>query len=139
MAITPETNLFLIKSPIELDNKNQLTFASKREQLEYFLSLKNIEVENFSYQRKDSIIRFPEHIDNIIEYNYCIYQNSNYSNKWFFAFITNMTYVNDNMTNIYITTDVFQTWQFDLKFKDSFIEREMIDVANDIPRGKFNS
>lgn len=133
MAITPETNLFLIKSPIELDNKNQLTFASKREQLEYFLSLKNIEVENFSYQRKDSVIRFPEHIDNIIEYNYCIYQNSNYSNKWFFAFITNMTYVNDNMTNIYITTDVFQTWQFDLKFKDSFIEREMIDTEKDIP------
>lgn len=133
MAITPETNLFLIKSPIELDNKNQLTFASKIEQLEYFLSLKNIEVENFSYQRKDSVIRFPEHIDNIIEYNYCIYQNSNYSNKWFFAFITNMTYVNDNMTNIYITTDVFQTWQFDLKFKDSFIEREMIEVSKDIP------
>lgn len=55
-------------------------------------------------------------------------------NKWFYAFITNMTYVNDNRTDITITTDVFQTWQFDINFKESFIEREMIAVSDDVPR-----
>lgn len=60
-----------------------------------------------------------------------MYQNENYTNKWFYAFITNMTYINDNMTEIAITTDVFQTWQFDFSFRQSFVEREMINVAND--------
>lgn len=133
MAITPNTNLFLLKVPIEIDNKNQLTFENKEKQLEYFMSLENIEVDNFSYQRKDSTIRFPEHIDKLLEYNYCIYQNENYSEKWFYAFITNMRYLNDSVTEITIATDVWQTWQFDLKFKQSFIEREMINVAEDVP------
>lgn len=133
MAITPSTNLFLLKNPLEIDNKNQLTFTNKQTQYNYFHSLPFLEVENISYQRKDNIIRFPGHIDNLLEYNYCMYQNENYTNKWFYAFITNMRYVNDNMTEITITTDVWQTWQFDLTFKQSFIEREMINVNDDIP------
>ena len=44
-----------------------------------------------------------------------------------------MTYENDNCTYISIATDVYQTWQFDIEFKESFVEREMINVNNDIP------
>ncbi len=56
-----------------------------------------------------------------------MYQNENYSNKWFYAFITNMRYVNDNMTEITIATDVFQTWQFNLNYKKMFVEREHVN------------
>lgn len=131
MAITPQTNLFLLKCPIKLDNKNQVTFSDATSQRNYFLSLPKIEVEKFSYQRRDSVIRFPAHIDSIQEFNYCMYQNSNYTNKWFYAFITSMQYVNDNLTLISITTDVFQTWQFNLQYKECFIEREHINVSED--------
>lgn len=31
------------------------------------------------------------------------------------------------MTNIYIETDVFQTWQFDFIYKRSFVEREHVN------------
>lgn len=62
-----------------------------------------------------------------------MYQNENYGTKWFYAYITNMRYVNDNMTEINIATDVWQTWQFDLNFKRSFIEREMLSTSEDIP------
>lgn len=133
MAIQPNTNLFLLKCPLELSNKHQLTFTNKEAQFEYFNSLEKIEIERITYQRKDSMIRFPAHIDSLLEYNYCMYQNDNYSDKWFYAFIVNMEYVNDNMTNIYIKTDVFQTWQFDLIYKQSFVEREMINVSEDVP------
>ena len=68
-----------------------------------------------------------------------MYKNENYSNKWFYAFITGMRYINDNVTEISIATDVFQTWQFDLIYKQSFIEREIIPVADDTPRKLFNS
>jgi len=62
-----------------------------------------------------------------------MYKNGNYSNKWFYAFIVGMDYVNDNVTNIYLKTDVFQTWQHSLVWKESFVEREMINVNDDVP------
>lgn len=127
MAITPDTNIKLLKCPLTLSNKNQLTFASKTLQYNYFNSLPKIEVEDCSYQRKDNIIRYPAHIDDIIEYNYVMYQNNNYDDKWFYAYIENMEYENDGLTNITIKTDVFQTWQFDINFKDSFVEREHVN------------
>ena len=126
-AITPQTELRLLKCPLEEDNKHQLTFASAEAQYTYFNSLTNITADNFTYQRKDSIIRFPEHIDNLLGYNYVMYQNEAYTNKWFYAFITNMEYVNDHMTNITIKTDCFQTWQFDIVYKKSFVEREHVN------------
>ena len=79
MAVTPDTNLTLIKLPIELDANNQLTFTDATAQHNYFDSITgNLDVEGFTYQRKDSIIRYPAHMDTIIEYNYCMYQNENY-------------------------------------------------------------
>lgn len=134
MAIQPNTNLRLLKLPFLIDNKNQLTFSNLETQTSYFLGLPHLEIDNIQYQRKDSIIRYPAHIDSIIEYNYCMYQNENYGDKYFYAFITDMRYVNDGLTEISIQTDVFQTWQFDITFKQSFIEREMISVSDDIPR-----
>jgi hypothetical protein len=62
-----------------------------------------------------------------------MYRNDNYSNKWFYAFIVDMQYVNDGMTFVRLKTDVFQTWQFNLTWKQSFIEREMIAVSDDVP------
>lgn len=129
MAVTPDTNLRLLRLPIELSSTNQLNFASSGSQYNYFNSLEKISVNNFTYQRRDNIIRYPAHIDSIINYNYVMYQNQHYTNKWYYAYVTDMIYVNDNMTMIEIKTDVYQTWQFDIQFMDSFVERE--HVAND--------
>lgn len=138
-AITPQTELRLIKCPIESDNRNQLTFSSATAQYNYFNSLPHLTVDNFTYQRKDSVIRYPAHIDSILTYNYVMYQNENYSDKWFYAFITKMEYVNDNMTLITIKTDVYQTWMFSMVWKKSFVEREHVnnDTAglHTIPEG----
>ena len=38
-----------------------------------------------------------------------------------------MKYVNDEMTDIYINLDVFQTYQFDFIYKKSFVEREHVN------------
>ena len=123
-AIAPQTDVYLLKVPLELDELNQLTFASKQAQYNYFYSQPKLEADNFTYQRKDGVIRFPALIDDIITYNYVMYRNEAYSDKWFYAFITGKEYVNDNVTNIAIKTDVWQTWQFELNFKPVLIDRE---------------
>lgn len=133
MNITPDTNIRLLKCPIKLDNKNQITFSNISSQTSYFLSLPHLEVEGSMYQRRDSSIYYPAIYDDLTEYSYVMYQNENYSNKWFYAFISGMEYLNDNTTKISIITDSFQTWQFDITYKESFVEREMINVSSDVP------
>lgn len=60
-----------------------------------------------------------------------MYKNEDYDNKYYYAYITELKYINDNMTEIKIETDVFQTWQFDFIYKKSFVERKHVtdDVA----------
>lgn len=127
IMIAPNTDLILLKCPIELDQANQLTFSNATAQYNYFNSLSKLEVSGFTYQRKDGKIRYPASADDLYQFNYCMYRNSSYSNKWFYAFITNIEYLNDNTSLISISTDVWQTWQFDLNFKASFIAREHVN------------
>lgn len=126
-VITPQTDVYLLKVPLEIDNTNQLTFANQTAQFNYFNSLPKLTVDNFTYQRKDGTIRFGANFDDLVEYNYVMYRNDAYSSKWFYAFITNKEYLNDNVTALSIKTDVWQTWQFDLTYKPVFVEREHVN------------
>ena len=138
-AVTPSSDLYLLQCPIEIDNKNQINFSNATNQYNYFSNLYKIGATNFSYQRKDSTIRYPAHIDTIRHFNYCMYRNDNYSNKWFYAFIESMEYLNDSTTLIKIKTDVWQTWQFDITFKQCYVKREHTNNdafgANTLPEG----
>lgn len=126
-VIAPQSDVYLLKVPLEIDNTNQLTFTNATAQFNYFNSLPKIGYDNFTYQRKDGVIRIPALIDDILQYNYVMYRNEGFSNKWFYAYIDKMEYLNDSVTAVSITTDVWQTWQFDLTFKPTFIEREHVN------------
>lgn len=131
------TKVYLLSVPLENDYKNTLYFANASSQQSYFQSRIVKSYTDFSYQRKDNIIRVPDIYDNIYNCNYVMYQNSRYSNKWFYAFINKMEYINDGRTDIHIETDVIQTWLFDYTVKSSFVEREHVSDdtigANTIP------
>lgn len=134
MLIVPTSRIILLKNPIEIDYANELTFNSIEEQFNYFSNLPKLECENATYQRKDMAIRFPTDptlegitFDDLIQYNYCMYQNDKWSDKWFYAFIKKVTFDNPGLSLIEIETDVWQTWMFDITFKNSFIEREHVN------------
>ena len=131
MVIVPSSNIVLLKTPMELSDNNQLTWSTKQEQYNYFNSLPKLELEEATYVRKEGRIRFPTSqaitYEDIIQYNYCMYQNEAYDDKWFYAYITDITYVNDGMSTIEIETDVWNTWCFDITLKQSFVEREHVN------------
>lgn len=138
-VIAPQTDVYLLKVPLEIDEINQLTFSNATAQYNYFNSLPKLGFDKFTYQRKDGTLRIPALIDDIISYNYVMYRNTAYSNKWFYAFITGMEYLNDSVTAVSIKTDVWQTWEFDLTFKPVLIDREHTNDdtvgANTLPEG----
>ena len=138
-VITPSTDVYLLKVPLEINDLNQLTFNNATAQYNYFNSLPKLEVHDFTYQRKDGTMRFGAEYDDIITYNYVMYRNDAFSNKWFYAYITNMEFKSPGTTEITLKTDVWQSWQFAITFKPVLIDREHTNNdtvgANTLPEG----
>lgn len=130
LSVEPSSNIYLCKTPLEADQNNQLTFANLAAQESYFNGLNDKKsFSYYTYVHNDSSIAIELPYDEAIKYNYLYYKNSGFSNKTFYCFITDYEYVNENTTKIYIKTDVYQTWLFEIQYKQCFVERE--HVSND--------
>ena len=127
MTITPQGQVYLCKTKLVNDYKNQLTFSNETEQLNYFNSVIQYTFDNYTYIKKDNVVQVGKNIDEIIDCNYLFYKNIGFTNKWYFCFITNMEYINENCTRITFETDCYQTWLFQIEYKESFIEREHVN------------
>ena len=143
-TIIPNSEVRLIKNvPFSNNYKNVIQFNDKTSQENYFKGLPNIVTDDFKYVRNNGTIKVPYFRDEILEYNYLMFKNKAYGNKYFYAFITNISYINPNTSAISFELDVFQTWFMDVQFKPSYIEREHCQrwnsdgtpVINTIPEG----
>lgn len=123
-TIAPNSEIYLIKAPIESDNLNHLNFSNQQAQLNYFQSLPHLTFTKYTYVRQDSSIQIEGNADDIMRYNYMLYKNTSYGNKWIFAFITNVEFLANDVARVSFRTDVFNTWYFDINIRSSFIERE---------------
>lgn len=127
MTVTPQGQIYLCKTPLVSDYKNQLTFTNLNNQLTYFNSKIKQTFDNYTYLKKDGIIKVGVNIDSIIDCNYLFYKNTGFTNKYYYCFIKNMEYINENCTAITFETDVFQTYQFDINYNACFVEREHVN------------
>ena len=143
-TIIPNSEVRLIKNvPFSNNYKNVIQFNDKTSQENYFKGLPNIVTDDFKYVRNNGTIKVPYYRDEILEYNYLMFKNKAYGDKYFYAFITNISYINPNTSSISFELDVFQTWFMDVQFKPSYIEREHCQrwnsdgtpVINTIPEG----
>ena len=139
MLIQPDTYIRLIKNcPLDKNYQNTLYFngagnatatnvvaEGRRHQEAYFKGLTGVTLTKQSYQRHSkNTIMVTTKIEDIYNYNYLMFKNTSFENKWFYAFITNVEYVNNNTTRIEYEIDVMQTWLFDFNLKECFVERE---------------
>ena len=62
-----------------------------------------------------------------LQANYIAFQNSDYSNKWFFAFVDDVIYKGDKNTEIRFTVDSWSTWFDYWTTKTCFVSREHVD------------
>lgn len=137
MLTPPRATLWLCNSPLTMDNEHQIKFNSAEEQQTYFNSLDGTQL-NYNYVRNEGYMTIPLSYYDTLKYNYLVFQNTYVNGKWFFCFIEQIEFVNDRTTKLIIKTDVWQTYQFNITFKKSFIERTHIvidemNTLNDIP------
>nr|DAV68077.1 MAG TPA: Major tail protein [Caudoviricetes sp.] len=126
MNFQPETVVRLLSNvPLSLNETNQLWFDSVTAQTSYFSGKVARTFNEFTYQRKErNYIAVPINAELLYNCNYLMFQNSNYANKWFYAYITDIQYVNPNTAWVFYQIDPFQTWLEQIHFKQSFVERE---------------
>lgn len=128
--LSKSTKFKLFKN-VPLDNTytNTILFASVSEQNTYFANLDSVTLDEQSYQRVNSSkLVIAKSSDEMYNYNYLMFQNPSSGNfKWYYAFINEINYVNDNTCEVLYEIDVMQTWLFDFSYGKCYVEREHVE------------
>lgn len=124
--IPPNSDVVLCRGvPIESDYRHTLYFDSVSAQNNYFFSKAFKQFHNVSYQReRRNVITLEIPATQVYACNYLMFKNTSYGEKWFFAFVNSVEYVNDNVTDIYYELDMMQTWMFEYTLSQCMVERE---------------
>ena len=82
--------------------------------------------ETYTRINNESKIRVGITAENLYTCNYMSWQNNGFgkSGKWFFAFIVNVEYINNNCTEITYLIDDMSTWFPYCELKECYVERE---------------
>lgn len=124
VPLTPIGQLKILKD-VPLDNTytDTLDFSSASAQYTFFSGKAKYTFTNMGPNRLTNQVKVERNYDDLYDCNYIMFQNTNFGNKWFYAFITSIEYVNPNNTFITYEIDVFQTWQFDYTLNECLVER----------------
>lgn len=143
MATARATTLRLIRGiGFSDDYENVVLFSTVGEQTEYFLSKSGIEFEEHSYQRVESgYVKLTAQYDTVYRYPYMMFKNTSMQDKWWYAFVDSVEYINDKTVGVRYHIDVMQSYMFNYTLGESFVVREhpSTDVPGDnlVPEGIF--
>lgn len=129
--ITPNTIVKLYSGiPCDPTYQNVLYWDNVNQQNNFFANIVPVATyTDFQFVDGTRELRIKRQMENCYNINYVAYQNHRYGNKWFYAFVRDMEYASPESTKLYLEQDIWATWQFDLTFNKSFVEREC--VSND--------
>ena len=116
--------------------KHIVRWQNKNELEGYLATLSSVSMEKSSYQNLNKPIRWDSKIANVnelAEYEYIkIYNPQQKGNQTYFAFITNLEYMNDGTTFIYYSIDNWNTYfdKVDLTKSTGLIKQAFIKDWN---------
>lgn len=132
--IEPNSRIdFLRGVPFDPSYENTMYFDNINQQVSYFDTKIAVPFERFSYVRVDNgYIKVGWSIDggnataikDLYNANYMRFKNTAFENKWFYAFVDKVEYINNNTVGVYYHIDVMQTWHFEYAFNQCMIERQ---------------
>lgn len=133
MYIAPNSKIVVLHNcPLDTTYDHTIYFVSKDAQTQYFLSLAKYTFNNQTYQRVNrGKMRVARKADDMYDCNYLMFQNTSFGEKWFYAYIKSVEYVNNDTSEITYEIDVMQTWHFDYTLGQCMVERE--HSATDVP------
>ena len=125
MYVEPNTTIHLLERvPLNKSYEHTVHYPNKTEQFNAFMGYKVYTLNNYSYQRAGiGTIRINLPYSSVYQCNYMLFANESYEDRWFYAFVDGASYVSNDVTEIYYTIDVLQTFSSEYWFKPCFVER----------------
>lgn len=146
MIVNPSGNIWIMNNiQWNTDYKNVRLFDSLEAQTTFMIGHRKYLSDHYTYIREQRALRVPIVADNLYDCNYISFQNSGFGTKRFYAFITDVKYVNAETSEISFEIDYFQTWWFEMRVGNCFVEREHTNddtigkniIEEDLPFGDY--
>lgn len=130
--IAPSTTIQFFKNTgLSPSHENTLYFADESTKSLYFTNwATQVGVVNQTYQRGNrSFCRIQSTMAVMYNVDYMRFINTQFENKWFYAFVVSINYINNNTIEVEYVLDPIMTWMGVFTLKQCFIERQ--HVLND--------
>lgn len=125
----------------ELNNtyEHSIDFPDLATQTKYFEDRVNTSIDlpedDYVYIRENRTIEVDKNKQELLGVNYLRFNNGS---KWWYAFITSKTYINESVTSLEFEIDPIQTFMFDYEIRECYVSREHQDRFNLDKTPKFN-
>ncbi len=119
----------ILAKDINIDSEyNNVLSYSENDMLSLLRSQGHLiaEASNYSFLRPTGTIMAGFTYAQCLQANYIAFQNPDYSNKWFFAWIKDVIYKGDRNTEIVFTIDAWSTWFSYWTKKDCYVIRHHV-------------
>ena len=106
--------------------ENTLYFPNEAAKDNYFSGLTKLgTVSNCTYSRENrGFVRVELPMSRLIGATYMRFKNTSFENKWFYAFVTKVDYVNNLTTEVQFEVDKIMTWMGTFTLNEAYIERQ---------------
>lgn len=131
MTYIPPNSTVQYFADLGLSRDDTLYFSSVSAKNTYFSNLDKIATEEaLSYvSREKGVIRSSLSMATAINIGYLRFKNTGFENFWFYAYVTNVEYTNNGLTEIHFEIDNMMTYMGIFSLGECFVERQ--HVTND--------
>lgn len=140
MAVIPAGSVIQLfrGTDLSVSREHQIYFTTLTEQEMYFASKNAGVFTNYTYIRDNGQVKLQVRADTIYDVDFMRWANPSYqNNKWFYAYVTKVEYVNNETSLISFELDAYQTWFSEATIPQCYVERNhVIDDtigANTVP------
>lgn len=124
MPIQPSSHIDMLTDvPLNSKNEHTIYFNSVPDQIKYFDKFIFKRYYPVTYNRQHQTLMVQGKADDYYSCNYIRFQNTLFGTKYFYGFVTSVTYVNENTTEIQWEMDYIQSYWFEFTFPQQFVER----------------
>lgn len=133
MAFAPSSTIYLCSVPFDNTYKHQYYISNQTAQYSFFSKkAKHILSDYYTIREtlpdggNRTLVKVSLNIDTLLAdgINYVFWCNANHGGRNYFAFVTDLIYVNEGTTKLVLETDVYQTWAYDIILRQSFVVRQ---------------
>lgn len=111
---------------ISQDYNDTLYFVDVNAKDTYFSNINRLAHVDRCYYARDNrgFVRVELPMVTLIHAQYMRFKNTSYENKWWYAFVKDVIYINDNTTEVQFELDPMMSWMGEFHPRNCFVERQ---------------